>query len=105
MFSTTQPRELGRADLGQHSLDRPEHLVEAVVGCRRVEDVDDELGDERLLERRGEAFDELVREAADEAHRVGHEVAAAVVLEGPRRRVERLEEAVLHGDVARRSAR
>ena len=37
----------------------------------------DEVGDERLLERRREALDELVRQAADEADRVGDEVAAA----------------------------
>ena len=54
-----------------------------------------DVGDERLLERRGEALDELVGQAADEADRVGDEVASAVVLVAPRRRVERLEETVL----------
>ena len=44
-----------------------------------------------------EALHELVRESADEAHRVGDEVAAAL-LESPRRRVERLEEAIVDGD-------
>ena len=57
-----------------------------------------EVGDERLLERRGEALDELRREPADEADGVGDEVAAAVVLEAARRRVERLEEPVADGD-------
>ncbi len=54
----------------------------------------DEVGDERLLERRGESLDELVRKAADEPDGVGQEIAAPVVLERPRRRVEGLEEAV-----------
>ena len=57
-----------------------------------------QVGHERLLERRGEPLDELVRQPADEPDRVGHEVAAAVVLERARRRVERLEEAIVHGD-------
>ena len=74
-------------------------LDEPVLRLRRVGDVQDEVGDERLLERRGEAFDELMRQPADEADGVGDEVAAAVVLERARRRVERLEEAVLDGDV------
>ena len=56
--------------------------------------MEDEVGDERLLERRGEALDELRREAADEADGVGHEVGAPVDVEGARRRVERLEEPV-----------
>ena len=60
--------------------------------------MEDEVGDERLLERRGEALDELMRQAADEADRVGDEVAAALVLEAARRRVERLEEPVADGD-------
>src|SRR5205085_12571707 len=52
---------------------------------------------ERLLERGREPFDELVRQPADEADGVGHEVTAPVVLEAARRRVERLEQAVLDG--------
>ena len=47
----------------------------------------------------GEPFDELMRQAADEADRVGDEVAPAVLLERARRRIERLEEAVLDRDV------
>jgi hypothetical protein len=38
--------------------------------------VQDEVGDERLLERGREALDELVRQPADEADGVGDEVAA-----------------------------
>ena len=41
-----------------------------------------------------------MRQAADEAHRVRHEIAAALVLEAARGRVERLEEPVVDGDVS-----
>ena len=71
----------------------------------RVGDVQHEVGDERLLERRREPLDELRRQTADEADRVGDEVALSVVLERPRRRVERLEQPVVHGCVRARSAR
>ena len=70
-----------------------------LVGRGRVGDVEDEVGDERLLERRREALDELRRQAPDEADGVGDEVALAVVLEAARRRVERLEEPVLDRDL------
>ena len=66
-----------------------------VVVCGGVDNVQDHVGDERLLERRREALDELVWQPPDEADGVGHEVAAPFVLEGARRRVERLEEPVL----------
>ena len=92
-------RQVVGADLVQDGLDRRDLLVEALVGRRRVDDVQDEVGDERLLERRREALDELVRQPADEADRVGDEVPAAVVLERARRRVERLEQPVVDGDV------
>ena len=92
-------RQLRRADLVQHVVDRLDHAVELVVGGRRVDDVQHHVGDERLFERRREAFDELMRQPADEADGVGHEVAAALVLEAARRRVERLEEAVLDRDL------
>ena len=59
----------------------------------------DEIRDERLLERRRKALDELRREPPDEADRVGDEVSLALVLEDPRRRVEGLEEAVLDRDL------
>ena len=42
---------------------------EPLLRERRVGDVQDEIGDERLLERRGEALDELGRQPADEARR------------------------------------
>ena len=96
LFSTSCDRQLARADLAA-ARRRPRRRCasELVVRRRGVDDVEHDVGDERLLERRREALDELVRQPADEADRVGDEVAAAVVLEAARRRVERLEEPVL----------
>ena len=53
---------------------------------------------DRLLERRLERLDELMRELADEADRVGDEVAAAAVAVGAGGRVERVEEPLPHPD-------
>ena len=61
--------------------------------------MEDEIRDERLLERGSEALDQLVRQATDEANRVGQQVLAAVDLEAAGGRVERFEEAVTDGDV------
>ena len=61
--------------------------------------MENEVGDERLLECRREALDELVGQAADEADGVGDEVATSLVLEAARNRVEGLEEAVADRDV------
>jgi hypothetical protein len=72
----------------QHLPDCGDVLVQLLVGRRRVDDVEYQVRDERLLERGREALDELVRQAADEADRVGDEVAPPVVLESSRRRVE-----------------
>ena len=91
-------RELVGADLAQDGVDGGDLLDEPLLGRGPVDDVEHEVGDERLLERRGEALDELVRQAADEADGVGDEVAPALVLEAARRRVERLEQPVADGD-------
>ena len=88
-------RQVVAADLGQDGVDGGDLLAQPVLRERGVDDVEDQVGDERLLERRGEALHELGRQPPDEADRVGHEVALAVVLEAARRRVERLEETVL----------
>src|SRR5581483_11274487 len=92
-------RERGRPDLREHLLDRRHLALDLLVGSRRIDDVQDHVRDERLLECRREPLDELVRQPPDEADGVGDEVAATFVLEGARRRVERLEQAVLDGDV------
>ena len=58
-----------------------------------------ELGRERFLEGGRKSLDEVVRQPSDESDGVGDEIAAALVLEGPGRRVERLEEPVVHRDL------
>ena len=98
MLSDELARQLVRADLVEDRVDGGDLLDEPLLGGGRVDDVEHEIGDERLLERRGEALDELVRQAPDEADGVGDEVAAALVLEAARRRVERLEQPVADGD-------
>ena len=90
-------RQLVRADLGQDGIDRGDHLLHPLVVGRRIDHVEHQVGGERLLERRCEPLDQLVRKAADETDRVGHEVPPAVVVEAPRRRIERLEQPIVHG--------
>ena len=80
----------------QHRVHCGDVLDELLFGRRAVDDVQHQVGDQRLLERRGEALHQLVRQPADEADGIGHEVAAALVLEAARRRIERLEQAISH---------
>ena len=98
LLTTSSIGQLGRADLPQDIVDGRDLLDELLLGGRPVDDVQDEVGDERLLERRGEPLDELMGQAADEADGVGDEVAAALVLEAARRRIERLEQPVADRD-------
>jgi succinyl-diaminopimelate desuccinylase len=90
--------ELVGADLAQDAVDGRDLLHEALLGLRRVDDVEDQVGDERLLERGGEPLDQLVGQPAHKADRVGDQIAAPLVLEAARGRVERLEEPVADGD-------
>src|SRR5205085_7561924 len=78
-------RQLLCAVLAQHRGDGARLLVETVFRHRGVDDVQDQIRDEGLLERRREAFDELRRESADETDCVGDEVLPAVVVEGDRK--------------------
>src|SRR5919204_3235705 len=57
--------------------------------------MEDEVRDERLLQRRCKSLDELRRQAADETDGVGDEIPSTVVVEAARRRIERFEQAVL----------
>ena len=66
----------------------------------RVDDVQQQVGAPRLLQRRAEGVDELVRQLADEPDGVRDEVRAALEPQRPRRRVERVEEPVAHADLA-----
>ena len=78
--------QIVRPDLAQNRVDGGHLLDELLLGGRAVDDVQDEVGDERLLERRGEALDELVRQAPDEADGVGDEIAPSLLLEAARDR-------------------
>ena len=89
-----QARHLGGADLVEHALDGGDLALALLLVGRGVGDVQDEVGEQRLLERRRERRDELVRQLAHEADRVGQEVGAPEVVVGARRRIERLEQAV-----------
>ena len=93
-------RKLVGADVVQDGAHRRLLLVEPLIRRRCVDDEQDEVCDERLLESGGEAFDQLRRQAPDEADSVGDEIAPAVVLEGAGGRIERLEEPVVDGDVS-----
>ena len=86
------------ADLVQDAVDRAQHLVELLLGRRGVDDVQDEVGQPRLLQRGAEGVDELVGQLADEADRVGQQVGAPVDAQDAGRRVQRVEEAVAHAD-------
>jgi len=83
----------------QYGIDCCRLLVDSLVRDRGVDDVEDEVGYERLLQRCREALDELCRQAADEADRVREQVASAFELEAAGCRVERLEEAIVDGDL------
>src|SRR6476661_3807564 len=91
-------RQLVRADLAQDAVHGCDLLDEELLGSRPVDDVKDDVGHERLLERCRKPFHQLMRQAADEADGVGDEVAAPFVLEAARGWVERLEQAVAHRD-------
>ena len=82
-------------DVDEHRVHGVDRLAKPVLGQRCVGDVQDEVGDERFLERCREALDQLSRKSSDEADRVRDEKLLPVVLERARRRVERLEEAIV----------
>ena len=56
-------RAVGRVDLLEHVLDRARHLEQRLLGLARVDDVQHEVGERGLLERRRERVDQLVRAA------------------------------------------
>ena len=93
-----QPRPLAGADLLQHLVDRPHVGQLALVRRGRVDDVEDQVGEHGLLQRRLERLDQLVRQLLDEADGVGQQVVAAGELDAARGRVEGVEEPVPHPD-------
>ena len=61
--------------------------------------MEQQVGLERLLQRRSERVDELMRQLADEADGVGQQVSPPGDLERARGRVERVEEPVANADL------
>ena len=92
-------RAVGGVDLLEHVFDRARHLHQRLLGLARVDDVQHEVGQRGLLERRRERVHELVRQLADEADGVGHQERAALQLQRAGRRVERVEEPVADADL------
>ena len=91
--------QLVRADLGEHAVDRADHLVERRLGRGRVDDVEHEVGDRasprasRRSPRRARAGSRRMKPTVSVTR-----YAPALVLERARRRVERLEQPVVDGD-------
>ena len=96
------PRRLVGADLVQHVLDGAHHREQLLLRRRGVDDVEDQIGEPRLLERRPERIDELVGQLADEADGVGQQVVAPAGAQHPGGRVERVEQPVAHARPRRR---
>ena len=82
------------ADLAQHRVDRSDAPL--CVGSARVDDVQQEIGVDHLFQCRAEGVNELVRQPADESHRVRqqHRLAAGEP-EPASRGIERREQLVL----------
>lgn len=73
--------------------------VHLVVRVRAVDYLEDQVGIDRLLERRAEGVDEVVRQVVDEADGVGQEeVAVAARGDLPDGGIEGCEKHVLHHD-------
>ena len=88
-----------RPDVAEHLADRTYRLRETLFGERRVRNVQDQIGDESLLEGRCEPLHELRRKPPNEPDGVGHEVALPVVLERAGRGIESLEQAIVDGGI------
>ena len=62
-----QPRRGAGADLLEHRVRGRDRVRPLLLGLGAVDDVQDQVGEDRLLERRLEGLDERVRKLADEA--------------------------------------
>ena len=74
------------------------HRHELLLGHRGVDDVEDQVGQARLLERRAERVDQLVGQLADEADGVGQQIVAPARAQHAGRRIERVEQPVADAD-------
>ena len=104
LFSTRIVGLVGQPELLEDGLDRLDLLLG--LGARGVDDVEQQVGLAGLFERGLERGDQVVRQVADEADRVGEQhVPAAPELPAPGAGVERGEELVLDVARPRRSGR
>ena len=94
-----QARAVAGADGLERLVDGAHHLGHVLLGRRGVDDVQDEVGLARLVQRRGEGVDDLMGQLADEADGVRQQVRAAVDAQLAGRRVQRVEEAVADADL------
>jgi len=94
-----QARLVARADLLQHRIDRLEVRKPALLGRCCIDHLQDQVGEDRLLEGCLEGLDQLVGQLLDEADRVGEEEVPAGEGDAARGRVERVEEPVPHADL------
>ena len=94
-----QARLLAGADLLQHLVDRLHVGQPPLLRRGGVDDVQDQVGEHGLLQRRLERLDQLVGQLLDEADGVGEQVVAAGELEAAGGRVEGVEEPVPDPDL------
>ena len=99
MLRTSSRGFVAGADLLQHLVDGLHVDQPPLLRRRRVDHVQDQVGQHGLLERRLEGLDQLVGQLLDEADRVGQQVVAAGELEAARGRVEGVEEPVPDADL------
>ena len=86
-----------RIELAEHRVDLA-HALPAIA-VTGIDEVQNQVGFARLLQRRTERRDQLVRQVPDEAHRVGqHDGASVGQFEAADRRVQRREKLVLDVD-------
>ena len=100
-----QARRLVGADLMQDVVDRAGHRLQLLLVDRGIDDMEDQVGAPRLLQRCAEGIDELVGQLADEANGVGQQIVPAVGAEDSGRWVQRVEQPVADRNARLRSAR
>jgi len=96
-LSTSSRGRFACTDLLEHVLDRAHHAQAILLLRRRVDHVQDEVGQPRLLQRRAERVDELVGSLRMKPT-VSSAVGPAVEARHAGGRVERVEQPVAHAD-------
>ena len=93
-----QAGRFGCAELGDQLVDHAGLFLPFGVG--QVDDVQQHVGKAQLLERGLEGLDQMGRQLADEAHRVGEQDLRGLVdLQSPGGGVKGIEQAVVRRDI------